>query len=262
MPGLEQRGTAAPIQYAITVNELRNDMSKATHGIGRRSTRLHPAPQPLPPKKPDTKILLMETAERLFGQYGLDGISLREIAAAAGQSNSNVVQYHFKDKAGLIAAILDYRVRRFGILRNELMQNLTRDEPRRTRALLKVLWLPATTIVDTDGHHTFCRFLLQYLLHPHNVQHPMLHFYNADNTAKTEPGDFDSVIHATKLLRECYNSLPPDVLNRRMSALSMMFLATVVEHDNVRLSTDDKKQIPLNIEPILDMAIAALAAPA
>jgi hypothetical protein len=46
-----------------------------------------------------------------------------------------------------------------------------------------------------------------------------------------------------------------------MSALSMMFLATVVEHDNARMS--DKKATPaeFDVDPILDMAVGALSAP-
>jgi AcrR family transcriptional regulator len=56
-------------------------------------------------KKLSTKSLLIDTGEKLFGQHGFDGISLREIAVAAGQANSNVVQYHFTNKNGLIMAI-------------------------------------------------------------------------------------------------------------------------------------------------------------
>ncbi len=48
-----------------------------TRGLGRRSTRLGEAAPPLTPKKPSTKELLIETGERLFGQHGFDGISLR-----------------------------------------------------------------------------------------------------------------------------------------------------------------------------------------
>ena len=42
-----------------------------------------------------TRELLMVTAERLFAMNGVEGVSLREIQAAAGQSNSSVITYHF-----------------------------------------------------------------------------------------------------------------------------------------------------------------------
>ena len=50
---------------------------------------------------------LLDTAERLLGEYGIEGVSLRQIAAEAGQGNNSVIQYHFGNKAGLIEALAD-----------------------------------------------------------------------------------------------------------------------------------------------------------
>jgi AcrR family transcriptional regulator len=57
-------------------------------------------------KTENTKLLLMRTAERLFLERGFELVSLREIAAAAGQGNPAVVAYHFGDLRGLVNAIL------------------------------------------------------------------------------------------------------------------------------------------------------------
>ena len=56
-----------------------------------------------------TRELLIETAERLFAERGIHGVSLREIGLAAGQRNNGVTQYHFGDKAGLVVAIFERR---------------------------------------------------------------------------------------------------------------------------------------------------------
>ena len=53
---------------------------------------------------------LLLTAERLFAQRGCEGVSLREIAQAAGSRNNNAVQYHFGSREGLMAAIHVCRV--------------------------------------------------------------------------------------------------------------------------------------------------------
>jgi AcrR family transcriptional regulator len=50
---------------------------------------------------------LLDTAERLFAERGITGVSLREITEAAGQRNASVVQYHFGSRGGLVAAIVD-----------------------------------------------------------------------------------------------------------------------------------------------------------
>jgi AcrR family transcriptional regulator len=50
---------------------------------------------------------LIDTAERLFAERGITGVSLREITEEAGQRNASVVQYHFGSRAGLVAAIVE-----------------------------------------------------------------------------------------------------------------------------------------------------------
>src|SRR6202012_1517455 len=53
---------------------------------------------------------LMITAERLYGQHGIDGISLRQLVTAAGQGNNYAVQHHFGSKLGLIQAVSQMRL--------------------------------------------------------------------------------------------------------------------------------------------------------
>ena len=53
---------------------------------------------------------LVLTGERLFAIRGIEGVSLRQIAAEAGSGNNSAVHYHFKSKEGLIRAIFRYRL--------------------------------------------------------------------------------------------------------------------------------------------------------
>jgi len=48
----------------------------------------------------------MITAEKLFGQRGVDGVSLNEINKAAKQRNTSALHYHFGNKSGLLNAIM------------------------------------------------------------------------------------------------------------------------------------------------------------
>jgi AcrR family transcriptional regulator len=59
---------------------------------------------------PSTKEQIILAAERLFGEQGLDNVSLRQIGAAAGTAHNSAVQYHFGTKDRLIRAIFEYRL--------------------------------------------------------------------------------------------------------------------------------------------------------
>jgi AcrR family transcriptional regulator len=74
-----------------------------------------------------TAELLIVTAERLVGEHGVDAVSLRQIAEAAGQRNPAVVQYHFGTKEGLLRAILEYRVAPANARRHAMLDELERS---------------------------------------------------------------------------------------------------------------------------------------
>lgn len=56
-----------------------------------------------------TRLVLLETAERLFATQGIGAVTLREIQLAAGQSNSSVIGYHFGSKTDLVRALIAHR---------------------------------------------------------------------------------------------------------------------------------------------------------
>lgn len=105
-----------------------------------------------------TRELLMVTAERLFAMNGVEGVSLREIQAAAGQSNSSVITYHFGSQAGLVRALLEFRYQRINARRAELLRE-ARDrgvagDPRET------VWIIVRPLIESvDAGEMFVPFL-------------------------------------------------------------------------------------------------------
>jgi AcrR family transcriptional regulator len=100
----------------------------------------------------------MVTAERLFAMNGVEGVTLREIQAAAGQSNSSVITYHFGSQAGLVRALLEFRYRKINARRAELLQE-ARDrgvsgDPRET------VWIIVRPLIESiDAGEMFVPFL-------------------------------------------------------------------------------------------------------
>lgn len=105
-----------------------------------------------------TRELLMVTAERLFAMNGVEGVTLREIQAAAGQSNSSVITYHFGSQAGLVRALLEFRYQKINARRAELLQE-ARDrgvagDPRET------VWIIVRPLIESiDAGEMFVPFL-------------------------------------------------------------------------------------------------------
>jgi AcrR family transcriptional regulator len=216
-------------------------------------------------ERSSTKALLIDTGELLYGQRGFGGISLREIAAMAGQRNCNAVQYHFKNKFGFVSAILADRVWRLDALRAQRFAELgarVPDGAYLARDLLAIIWLPDLSIIGPDKTHTYIRFSLQYYLQPDVGAHP---FYTRDpetgRGSSTEEGKRSSLFHANLLLRGHFAHISEETFTERLRMLSMLYQCSVVEHDHEHALGSGKKRRAYDVDPIIDMALGALSAP-
>ena len=106
-----------------------------------------------------TRVALIEKAEELFAQLGVDGVSLRQIGQAIGSSNTNVIGYYFGTKEKLIEEVFYHREPEIDRRRAEL---LARAEERGLEndifTLIHALWWPAFEMVDAAGRHTYSAF--------------------------------------------------------------------------------------------------------
>ena len=72
----------------------------------------------------ETAVRLIETAERLYAERGVHGVSLREIGAEAGQRNTGAVRYHFGSKERLLNAVFEHRMVSINARRLALLEEL------------------------------------------------------------------------------------------------------------------------------------------
>jgi AcrR family transcriptional regulator len=110
---------------------------------------------------PSTKEQIVLAAERLFAEHGLDGVSLRQIGAAAGNGNNSAVQYHFGAKDRLVRAIFEYRVPRMRERRELLIAEHRPDDLRSWVACL-VRWMLEQSELDGSYFQSFVAMLHQY----------------------------------------------------------------------------------------------------
>ena len=71
-----------------------------------------------------TRDNIIRAALTLFAKHGIDGVSLRQIVAAAGQSNPSAVHYHFQSKDGLLSAVIDHVDEQLQPLQKQAMEAL------------------------------------------------------------------------------------------------------------------------------------------
>jgi AcrR family transcriptional regulator len=88
--------------------------------------------------KLDTKARVLDVAEELFAEQGLDRVSIRDITHRAGV-NLAAINYHFGSKEDLITAVFERRVVPVNAARLEALRLLERAAGKRTPKLEDIL---------------------------------------------------------------------------------------------------------------------------
>lgn len=104
---------------------------------------------------------MIEVAEKLIGERGLDSVSMRDVAGAAGQRNNSAVQYHFGSRDGLIMEILRRRLQALDVERQRrLVEVDDRGLGTDLSSLVRVLFEPIVDLLRAQPEATYyARFL-------------------------------------------------------------------------------------------------------
>jgi AcrR family transcriptional regulator len=194
-----------------------------------------------------TKESLVVTAERLFAQRGIDGVSVRQITSAAGVANNSAVTYHFESKAGLVRAIFEHRVPYL----TERRRLLWAQAPARDlRAGVEAYFLPVAELAEFPDSH-YMSFLEQLALHlsaghsgdllPHDLRRPYVEY------------------------EERLADLLPDaggpLLRRRLLSASTLCMQLCAQRERARHAGDELLPLALHVNELLDLLIGILTAP-
>lgn len=106
-----------------------------------------------------TRQVLMDVAELLFAERGVQGTTTREITEAAEQRNVSAVSYHFGSRENLLLEILARRGgpvdRERGALRSALGPSPGAEE------LMRCLVVPYTNLLHSPGGRAYLRVVAQ-----------------------------------------------------------------------------------------------------
>jgi len=116
---------------------------------------------------------LISAAEELFASHGIDGVSLREINRVAGAKNASALQYHFRDRDGLLDALMAKHRRDVEARRHAMLDAYEADGRRDLRALAGALVRPmAAKLADEDGGPEYLQILADLMNRPRAIVDP------------------------------------------------------------------------------------------
>jgi AcrR family transcriptional regulator len=141
------------------------------------------------------RAMILATSAKLFGQRGYKGVSIRDIAQAAGMTNA-ALYYHFKNKEDLFLAMLQDDHEKTmaslqtaacgpGDLRDDLKQLMLRyaEITCQQRQSFQMLWRDMRQIGDARGPKLFGEMR-------HGLLHPLEERLEAAQAAgEIQPGD-------------------------------------------------------------------------
>ncbi len=102
-----------------------------------------------------TRKRIVDTAERLFAEKGVEATSLLDITKTAEQKNRSALQYHFKNKEGLLHAVLDKHSIDIAKRRTAMLDQLEKKGNFTLYDLVEALVVPLAQEIDNEdgGRH-------------------------------------------------------------------------------------------------------------
>jgi AcrR family transcriptional regulator len=192
---------------------------------------------------------IIVASERLFGRHGLDGVSLRQIIAAAGQVNPSAVQHHFGSKRGLIQAVYEMRTPRIEAARQARLNQLPKEET--VEDILAAHLIPIIEVLPRVDRLPYARFMMR-LLPLSAAEHP--HFFCLDMCAAS--------VEIVRRMLGCFPKLPRDVVTSRMRMAVCVFLQGICDAPRVRrLNGHAYKTQDSYCDEIFQLALSVMRSP-
>lgn len=202
------------------------------------------------PSRADGRTRLLDAAEQLLDEYGIDGTTAAAITQAAGHRNAAAVNYHFGKLDNLIEAVLERRAAGLNDERHRLLDELEAAGPVEPRAALEALVLPLADLLDTADGRRYLRLLNQAANHPRFHHRAGWHFTT-------------SLERAAALAAPILGGVPPEVRpHRARHVLGMVLFALADQAWLIDTPQQDRMALPTDrfVDTLVDACLAALSA--
>lgn len=196
-----------------------------------------------------TRIALIEAAEELFAERGIDNVSLRQIGDAIGSDNNAVVSYYFGSKAGLLQGIYEHRVPALEARRTELMALAdARGAGGDTLTLLHALWAPIFEQRNSHGKPSYAGFLA-------SIEHAPL--ISMRDLSRQHP----TTSELADRLRQSAGGIGEGLFWQRLRLTTMMMVAAIQDSVSMEAAGTPPPRCEAVFADVLNLSAAALNAP-
>ena len=204
-------------------------------------------PEPSGAPQPDGRTRLLDAAEALLDEAGIDGTSGAAITAAAGHKNAAAVNYHYGNLDRLIRAVLERRAEEMNTLRHAGLDEIEAAGEVEPRTAFVAMVQPLALLLDSNDGRRYLRLLNQA------ANHPRFH-------AEASVGYTTSLERGAVYLAPLVAHLEPD--RRRHRAGNVLGLVLFSFAEQARVIDDPDLDMPaLGTEAFIDdLADASLAA--
>lgn len=90
----------------------------------------------------ETQTKIINTAEALYAEHGIDNVTFLDINKASGQRNRNAIKYYFDDREQLLKAVLIRHSESIQQRRNELLTELGKQQDYTLRDIMQAIVYP------------------------------------------------------------------------------------------------------------------------
>lgn len=112
-----------------------------------------------------TKQDLLDAAELLFAEQGIDNVTMLDIGRKANQKNRNAPNYHFGTKENILQAVLDRHSHTINEHRKEHLDLLEKKRTASSKDLVKALVIPIVAVINSDSGVSYIKINAQMMAH-------------------------------------------------------------------------------------------------
>ena len=201
-----------------------------------------------------TRNRLINTAERLFALYGLDGVSLDRIRREAGEKNASAMQYHFGSKQALLRAVFEARLAVIDRQRLAILAGVDpTDRGRALRGCVEALVRPFSEHLSRPGESRYyVRFVGQIYSDPKTEWSELL-----------AGGRNEGVYQVGQMLAQLLPDLPRDIVKTRLELIVGLMIHGLADREKDMAANKRRRThgTAAFVNLLIDMCVGALSAP-